>query len=113
MARVMLAMDSYQEVNADDEYFVPDEVMHKLIDGLDVTYNLDTGWANVFGESHLEFVGSRMQLVALIDRYEEDEELRPELYDDIEDVHVDVCRSHRGGACNCYVGHASRLRSDK
>jgi hypothetical protein len=55
----------------------------RLTDGLDLAYDVSTGFENVFGGPHVDFHGSHADLVELVNRFEEDEEMRPDLIDDI------------------------------
>lgn len=68
MARVLLDVTNYLDWDQETLVFLSGQE-EWLTAGLNVTYSVDTGFANVFGNPHLEFVGSREDLVELINRW--------------------------------------------
>jgi len=61
------------------------EALCDLVAGLDVVFDIGD-MMNEFGHLTVPFVGTRTALEVLIDRCEEDTDLRPELYESIEVV---------------------------
>lgn len=85
MASIVLDLVNYQD---GDGSFNP-QVVHELTEGLSITFDEPEPFIPVKGEYlfsiPIEFTGSRADLVTLIDRYEEDVEMRHGLVNEIVD----------------------------
>lgn len=87
MARVKLDVTNYIDWGTGE---MPQETLDLFTEGTSVTYDLEDGWTNDFGNTLLEFVGTRSDLVKVITRWspddcEESEEERQIAIDDIDD----------------------------
>lgn len=87
MANIKLDLANYQN---DDGTFDTD-ILHELTHGLDVTFDvigeIPETLDGILTCVMIEFAGSYEDLIALIDRYEEDSALRPELITEITNIH--------------------------
>lgn len=81
---VDLDLQNYADVVGDDMMIDRVEVA-RMTDGLHLTFNLDDDRNEYGGTMTVRFTGCYLPLVLLIERYEEDLELRSELIESIVD----------------------------
>jgi hypothetical protein len=85
MASITLDLVNYQ----DDDGTFDAQVLHGLTEGLDLTFdspgNVTPDPGMILIAIPIEFTGTRADLHTLIDRYEEDADLRPDLVANIRD----------------------------
>lgn len=83
MASILLDVENiypWHTKNGVTEVAYSSEILHGFVDGLNVTFD-ETKAADL--DRWIEFTGPREHLVEVINRYEDDEGLRPDLVDEI------------------------------
>lgn len=87
MARITLDFVNYQ----DDDGNFNGQIIHDMTRGLNITFDeigeITIDKDAILCEIIIEFTGPYEDLIALIDRYEEDPSLRPGLITDITNIH--------------------------
>lgn len=84
MASIVLDVFNIVDVFSTNSFVNLSDYLHELTHGLDVTFDEPRPGINE-GVPVIEFTGDYDTLVTLIERYEDDEELREELVEEIKE----------------------------